>query len=155
MEISQVSVKNSQTSVGIRIEAVLQKLGYKSALDFSKQNRIKASTLYAIINGAIKKPSSNLLGIFQKAGVNVSWILTGEGEMFIVKSQEIAPETVLPQLVEAEKLGVQQVTVRAPKPIGWREFNQALEGFLLGADENSVDLILRRLHIWQEAHRKD
>lgn len=141
---------SEENETGKRVKSALLALGFRNVLEFSEKTGIKQSTVYAVIRGQIKKPGGSILGKFQDSGININWILTGEGEMFMPKlmMQEQAENTA----GGAPVLGVKD---RAPQPIGWREFNKALEGFLSGADENSVDLIIRRLHIWLEANRKD
>jgi len=86
-EIEQKSLTNS---IGDRVRFAITELNYKNPPDFAKKNSISRSTLYALIDGKIKRPSPEILDIMKNHLINLNWLLTGEGEMFVAKKEDDA-----------------------------------------------------------------
>lgn len=81
MEKSQKNVESfSKSDAGMRLKDIIRRLGYKNIADFSRKTGINQSTVYALINGQIKKPGGSTLEILYKNGINANWLITGEGE---------------------------------------------------------------------------
>jgi len=72
--------KTQQTGISERLSRALELLGFKNALDFSKLYSIKRSTLYAVLNNQTKNPNSKFLESCRNAGINISWLISGDGE---------------------------------------------------------------------------
>ena len=68
-----------------RIEevSIRKKVSYKELAEILD---ITPQTIYQILNGRVKNPSSSLIAKFEKVGVNSSWLLTGEGNIFKTES---------------------------------------------------------------------
>jgi transcriptional regulator with XRE-family HTH domain len=54
---------------------------YKNYAEFAKAIGVDRSTIWHYINGLTKPPLSRMED-FYKAGVNINWLITGEGSMF-------------------------------------------------------------------------
>lgn len=77
-----VSSKKNPESLGMRLKYAIKLLGYSQAGEFAKkhQSEIKKSTFYAVLNNQTKNPGSSILEVLQRAGINVTYLLTGDGE---------------------------------------------------------------------------
>lgn len=56
-------------------------LGYRKIIDFCHATGIKKSTLYAVLNNQTRDPGAWLLEKLYRAGVNLNWLISGEGEI--------------------------------------------------------------------------
>ena len=64
-----------------RMRLAIASLGYKRVIDFIHDNDIKQSTLYAVLNRQTKDPGASILKKFYYAGINLNWLVSGEGEI--------------------------------------------------------------------------
>ena len=67
-----------------RLKIIRKKLGYKSREKFANRLNIPFTTLRAYEQGTIENiPHSFLLMLLDNFDVNINWLMTGKGEMFI------------------------------------------------------------------------
>jgi hypothetical protein len=71
-------------SFGDRLDAAIKMIN-KNASKFSEKHGLSKSSLYAIIKNS-QKPSSDILEKLWIAGININWLLTGEGEPLLAQS---------------------------------------------------------------------
>ncbi len=77
-----MSTNSSKNSIGERLKILIDVLGLKQK-DFAREAGIPYKSLRHYIEGTSLPGSENLQKIILKFGVNINWLLTGEGEMFI------------------------------------------------------------------------
>lgn len=74
-----------------RLETLIQNLELNQK-DFASKIGISPSRITELRRGRIKTLSSDtLIRIHQEFGVNINWLLTGEGEMFLTSTTQSAP----------------------------------------------------------------
>lgn len=89
----------SKTPFGQRLTAVRRSLGYEARLAFSQLLGMHPDTLGGYERGDTE-PSMEFLAMYrQRFGVNISWLVTGEGSMFDDPSLA-PPQAVDPTLLE-------------------------------------------------------
>lgn len=93
-----------------------------------------------------------LIRIAETFSINLNWLMTGEGSMLASGVEKAgdgqSDDKKQKPAVELPDEGVVNVKSRSPKPVSWREFHTALEGFLSRAEKKDVDLIIRRCQLW-------
>jgi transcriptional regulator with XRE-family HTH domain len=77
-----------QNFVSNRLKLLIDVLGL-NLKEFSKATGIPYRTLQEYLYGKSLPGSENLIKIYTKFSVNLNWLLTGEGEMFLKKSEVI------------------------------------------------------------------
>ena len=91
--------------IGERLKTLYDKLLEKGVV----ANKKDFSDVLGIDYGSISKYISNKVNLsinnlnysnYKKIGINIDWLLTGEGEMFITDVAESAPLQITPQVVE-------------------------------------------------------
>jgi len=65
--------------LGNRLYKAIELLGYKNTAQYAEKNGVKRSTMYAIVDNK-QAPSSSILEIFRKSGIDTNWLISGEGE---------------------------------------------------------------------------
>lgn len=81
-EISNVSLE----SLGDRLMYAINLMGYTQ-----KKFADNAGVLPATLNGIIKsgkKPTSDTLKLIHEAGINIVWLVLGEGDIFVKRKQQ-------------------------------------------------------------------
>lgn len=78
-------------TIASRIDAICRskRLSYK---ELSGLLEITPQTIYQIMNGRIKNPSSMLITKFERIGINPSWLLTGDGVMLKEDVMQVVPQ---------------------------------------------------------------
>lgn len=106
------AVKNdAELGIPERMRLAIASLGYKRVIDFINDNDIKQSTLYAVLNRQTKDPGASILKIFYYAGINLNWLVSGEGEILrrsaqkSASAQEIAQEGESATYAISEEIG--------------------------------------------------
>ena len=88
-----------------RLKLLIEKLGL-SIKDFAKATGIPYRTVQYYLSGKTIPGADKLEKMCAKFGININWLLTGEGEMFIKKekpepSPKAQPEDLPPELQKA------------------------------------------------------
>ncbi|STP03461.1 transcriptional regulator [Haemophilus parainfluenzae] len=79
---------NAQMCISERLRQVCEAKNWKIT-DFAEQAGIAYRTMQGYIGGEREPNAEGMSGI-AKAGVNLNWLVSGEGEMFQIAMQEIA-----------------------------------------------------------------
>ena len=79
---------NAQMCISERLRQVCEAKNWKIK-DFAEQTGIAYRTLQGYVGGEREPNAEGMTGI-AKAGVNLNWLVSGEGEMFQIATQEIA-----------------------------------------------------------------
>lgn len=112
-------------TINNRLEILREHLDLKQA-DFAKIIGIKQPTYSQILKGKSNLTTTHLQRLHEQVGLNPLWILTGDGEMIIAKSNvergsaEAKPETSFDDVDRlyqyvVEKRGVKLTTIQALK----------------------------------------
>ena len=80
--------RNAQMCISERLRQVCEVKNWKIK-DFAEQTGIAYRTLQGYVGGEREPNAEGMTGI-AKAGVNLNWLVSGEGEMFQIATQEIA-----------------------------------------------------------------
>ena len=80
--------RNAQVCISERLRQVCEVKNWKIK-DFAEQTGIAYRTLQGYVGGEREPNAEGMTGI-AKAGVNLNWLVSGEGEMFQIAMQEIA-----------------------------------------------------------------
>ena len=80
--------RNAQMCISERLRQVCEAKNWKIK-DFAEQTGIAYRTLQGYVGGEREPNAEGMTGI-AKAGVNLNWLVSGEGEMFQIATQEIA-----------------------------------------------------------------
>ncbi len=83
----------------------IRALGYRKVIDFINDAGMKKSTLYAVLRQKTRDPGASLLKKFFDMGINLNWLVGGEGEILREKVREQAAEKGVkpyPQMEEGE-----------------------------------------------------
>lgn len=88
--------------IGERLQTLYDKLLEKGVVankkDFSDVLGIDYGSLSKYISNKVNLSINNLnYSNYKKIGINIDWLLTGEGEMFITDAAESAPLQIIPQ----------------------------------------------------------
>ncbi len=78
--------------LGERLRIAIFALGYKKISDFISATGMTKSTAYAVLNDHTKEPGSGFLKKCYYAGINLNWLITGEGEMLL--EEKANPESI-------------------------------------------------------------
>ena len=79
--------RNAQMCISERLRQVCEAKNWKIK-DFAEQTGIAYRTLQGYVGGE-REPNAEGMTSIAKAGVNLNWLVSGEGEMFQVAMQEI------------------------------------------------------------------
>lgn len=83
-----------------RLKISIDELGLK-IVDFSKKTSIPYQTLMNYLNGNRQPTTENLQKISIHTNINITWLLTGEGEMFISdRSEKVINSGMPPEFIE-------------------------------------------------------
>ncbi len=74
-------------NIGQRLEFLIKKMGYTRKIDFLSTSGIKKGTLYTIIKNN-RRPTAKTRAKLEAMGINVDWLLTGEGEPLLAREDE-------------------------------------------------------------------
>ncbi len=77
-----------ENDIGFRLQQVIDALGYRKLIDFINDIGINKSTFYGILNQG-RSPTADTLLLLRKKGINVDWLISGEGDMFLNLSPEL------------------------------------------------------------------
>ena len=80
--------RNAQMCISERLRQVCEAKNWKIK-DFAEQTGIAYRTLQGYVGGE-REPNAEGMTAIAKAGVNLNWLVSGEGEMFQTATQEIA-----------------------------------------------------------------
>ena len=80
--------RNAQMCISERLRQVCEAKNWKIK-DFAEQTGIAYRTLPGYVGGE-REPNAEGMTAIAKAGVNLNWLVSGEGEMFQIATQEIA-----------------------------------------------------------------
>lgn len=80
--------RNAQMCISERLRQVCEAKNWKIK-DFAEQTGIAYRTLQGYVGGE-REPNAEGMTAIAKAGVNLNWLVSGEGEMFQIATQEIA-----------------------------------------------------------------
>ena len=80
--------RNAQMCISERLRQVCEAKNWKIK-DFAEQTGIAYRTLQGYVGGE-REPNAEGMIAIAKAGVNLNWLVSGEGEMFQIATQEIA-----------------------------------------------------------------
>ncbi len=64
-----------------RLRLAIHALGYRKISDFIKYADVNKSSVYAILNGQTRDPGAGILLKFYYAGINLNWLISGEGNI--------------------------------------------------------------------------
>lgn len=118
-----------KTALGQRLADVRKKLGYSERTNFAEKIGIQKETLGGYERGD-REPTHDFLVLYrQRFGVDLTWLLTGEGDMFADQSKAPPPSTsVDPLLMEKLYKAVERVYKEVgQRPPGHRIANEATE----------------------------
>lgn len=80
MNIEEMARK---VSTGERLKEIQLFFGYKSDEEFAKKIGVSKSTYSTYINGGRDLKVWVLLALYERWGVSITWLLTGQGSMFV------------------------------------------------------------------------
>ncbi len=93
--------------IGSRIKAWRKHLGL-TQVGFAELSGVHIGVLKKYERG-VNVPGGEVLGAFSQTGVNINWLLTGEGEMITKASFEEASENELPEDLQEFEEGIQEM----------------------------------------------
>lgn len=105
--------KKSVDTIGSRLKA-FAKARYKRLGVFAEAAGINPSQLSDYVADKFV-PRGDVLTKFAELGLNVNWLLTGEGEMFAASADDDAPADVLPGITQEDLETFARVAKRLPK----------------------------------------
>ena len=93
--------RTPKTELGQRLTEVRESLGYKKRKEFADLLQIHPETLGSYERG-IREPDSEFYSNYnQRFSININWLLTGSGEMFIDAANAPASiKTINPEIME-------------------------------------------------------
>jgi transcriptional regulator with XRE-family HTH domain len=76
-------------SLPVRLrQAILAK--YKSIKDFCSDTGIAYRTVHGYLSGSREPDADNLAKIYAQSSINIGWLLTGKGDMFVGEVQQVS-----------------------------------------------------------------
>lgn len=73
--------------MAIRLRAAIDALGYRHVSQFIADLNINPTTIYAILNSQTRDPGASILKKFYYGGINLNWLIAGEGDMLMPFAQ--------------------------------------------------------------------
>jgi transcriptional regulator with XRE-family HTH domain len=100
-----MSTKNSSFGeLSNRLSILVSELARGSAVNFARETGINDKTLYTYLKGRL--PSSEaLFFICRRYNVNINWLLTGEGPIYIISEEraDLDPDPEIAELMEGAR----------------------------------------------------
>lgn len=88
--------------IGERLKQAVELLGHRNIADFIANRGLIKSTIYGLINQK-KNPRSDTLNLLKDTGININWLLTGEGKPLLPRL-DAPPNLDLSEHVDAASL---------------------------------------------------
>lgn len=127
MEKSSKKVHHSENLIAERLKAAIAALGYRYVSNFIEALDVKKSTVYAILNGSTKDPGTKILRKFYYVGINLNWLITGDGEMLL-------PDAAM------QKQATKGPIEGTPKPYPTREESKNIEEKIKDAVDDIIGM---------------
>lgn len=128
-----------------RFKEIINAIGLKNK-ELAKELGVTPAAVSDIVNGRVKKISGSLLIILEiKYKVNPTWLLTGEGKMFIPKSSSVTKgaEIKEPGELEGIKGGAEEIDVDIDHVKWFRKLSRKKQTAILAIaeieDEEYID----------------